>query len=284
MTLPAAVTPEALPLGLAADGRIDLGFPSEAGHVLLLAERQIVDASLDGRGDALLAVGGGERVPAREGAMHDVGGAAGRRRELVDLGDREHLGDRRAREPVRAEIGLTRGLDPPREGAHGLVVLVVHACDEAGWRDRGKSVVQDRRRNAGEALRVRLEGRELERRRTGPEHVGHVARTVRRADRAEQREIHARFAAGRIRLLGEPLAGADQVPVVIGHVDDGRHAAGRRRRVDQSNPSCPACEHECTCASIAPGSTSADPKSWRSVAAGGGPAPTRSTMPPRMAT
>ncbi len=113
--------------------------------------------------------------------------------------------------------------------AHDLVVLVVHAGDQAVARDLGEAGVKRLRRNAREALRMGAEGRELEARGSRGDHFGDVGWAVVRAHRAVEREIHARLGACLPRLLLQAFAGRDQEAVVVRHVDDRGHPAGRRR-------------------------------------------------------
>ena len=74
--------PQRLDLAPRAQRRIDLGLAAEAADVVLLVERQIMDAGLDGGGVALRAIGRGEFIAAPDRAVHDMHRAAGAGAEL----------------------------------------------------------------------------------------------------------------------------------------------------------------------------------------------------------
>ncbi len=158
-----------------------------------------------------------------------MGGTAGRRADLVNLGGGQRLGQSRARQTVRAIVGNAGAGDRGLGGAHHLVALIVRAGRKPVPGDLGEAGVQHMRRNARETLRMGAEGGEFEGGRAGGDHLGDVARAVVGMHRAVEREVDARLLTRLARLGRQTLAGADQNAVVIRHVDDGRHAAGCRR-------------------------------------------------------
>ena len=110
--------PERLDLRARADRRIDLGLAAQPREVVLLVEREVMNARLDGGVEALLAIGGAEIVAASDRAMHDVSRASGVGRDLVDFHHRQRLRDAGTRQGVRAIIPDAGGLDRLDCGAH----------------------------------------------------------------------------------------------------------------------------------------------------------------------
>ena len=151
-------------------------------------------------------------------------------RQLQAAGDRLVLGHRRARarmgEGIAAMAGGLLGRDP---GADDLVVLGVHADQAARLRDRGERTQHLSVRDAREALRVGLEGGQLERGRAGVDEVGDLVDRAAGRDRRPQRHVDDRLAAHVGDLGLERGQRVDGAGGVVGHVDDRRHAAGGRR-------------------------------------------------------
>ena len=206
--------------------RVDLRLAAATGE-LRLVEQEVVRAALGADIDALRAGREHERHPARRREMADVEPHAGLMRELEAARDGLVLGDRRSRarvsEGVAAVAGGALGVDP---GADDVIVLGVHAGKAAGRRDprecRQQLAVGDPR----EALGVRLEGRQLERRGAGLDERGDVLDRAARRHRRPQRDVDAGLALDRGGLGRERLRRLDRAVGVIGHVDDRRDAAG----------------------------------------------------------
>ena len=119
------------------------------------------------------------------------------------------------------------GRDPR---ADDLVVLGVDAGQPAGGRDRLERAQQLTVRDSREALRMGLEGRELERRRAGVDERLHVGDRPARRDRRPQRDVDVRLALNVGDLGLERVDAVDRTGGVVGHVDDRRDAAGRGRQ------------------------------------------------------
>ena len=123
--------PERFQFRTRPDRRIDLGLPAEPLDVGLLVQRQVMDAGLHRRVEALRAIRRHELIAPADRAMDDMDRTAGAGAELVDLGDGERFGDRRPRQAVRRIVGEVCGFDLSHEGAHHFVVLIMDARDEA---------------------------------------------------------------------------------------------------------------------------------------------------------
>src|SRR5690606_40240 len=165
----------------------------------------------------------------------NMAGTARRRANLINLRGCQRLGERRARQPMRAEIGDAGTQNLGLGGAHGFIVLIVRASDQAMAGDLRKTGLKYVWRNARETFRMRAERRELDGRCAGSHHLRDMLRPVRRVHRAIERKIDPRLLSGLYGLVRNLVAGADQVSIVIRHVDDRRHAAGggRARRPDE---------------------------------------------------
>src|SRR5271166_1193499 len=83
------------------------------------------------------------------------------------------------------------------------------------------------RRDPRKSLGVSPEGRKLERGRAGIDQFIDPRSAFLRIDGCIKREIDAGLRRRLLRLVGETLRRGDQAAVVIGHIDDGRDAAGR---------------------------------------------------------
>src|SRR5947209_18848880 len=76
---------------------------------------------------------------------------------------------------------------------------------------------------------MRAEGGKFDRAGTRLDQVAHLHTLRPRMQRRVKREIDTRLLRGGPRFARQALTGADQFAVVIGHVDDGRHASGGGR-------------------------------------------------------
>ena len=222
------VPPERLYLVARADRRVALGAAAEP-RGLVLAEHEVMDAGLNRARETLGSVGGAELVATADGAVDDVRRAARRGADLVDLRHGQRFGDRRPAAAVRPPVGDAAVADLRHEGPHHLVVLVVDPSHKPVRRERGEAGVEGVGRDAREAARVGAEGRELEGRRPGRHEAADPGRTLRRVHGGVKREVHARLFPGLLDLPGKPLGSGDQGALVVGHVHDRGHAAGRGR-------------------------------------------------------
>ena len=93
----------------------------------------------------------------------------------------------------------------------------------------GEALGKQHRGDAGEALWISAESRELERGDARLDHLRDAGGALFRIDGAVEREIDAGLRQGVGDLLPHIVARGDDVALVIGHVDDGGDAAGRRR-------------------------------------------------------
>jgi hypothetical protein len=111
--------------------------------------------------------------------------------------------------------------------AHHLVVLVVDARHEPVRRERGEASVEGVRRDAWETARVGAERGELKGRRPRRDEIPDPGGSFDRVHGGVEREVHPRPFSGLGGLPGEPFGRRDQGAVVVGHVHDRGHAAGR---------------------------------------------------------
>src|SRR6185437_16851325 len=96
--------PELLHLRPGPDRGIDLGLPPKPLDVALLVQREVMDAGLHRRVEALRAIGRHEFIAAADRAMYDVDWAAGASAKLVDLRDGERFGDWGPRQALRGIV------------------------------------------------------------------------------------------------------------------------------------------------------------------------------------
>ena len=221
------MSPERIQFGTWPDRRVDLGLPAEPLDIGLLVQREVMNAGLHRRIEALRAISCHQLIASADRAMYDMDRTAGAGAELIDLGDRERFGDRRPRQAMRRIVGEVCGLDLSRESAHHFVVLVMDARGESSPADGAKGGEKDLRRNARKALWMSTEGREFEGRRPRIDQFIDPHSAFFWIDCGIKREIHPRLSPGALRLGAKAFSGGDQAIVVIGHVDDRRHAAGR---------------------------------------------------------
>ena len=66
------LTPQLFDLGAGADRWVDLGLSAQTGNVVFLVQDQIVDAALDGRREALVAIAARDLVSAPKRAVDDM--------------------------------------------------------------------------------------------------------------------------------------------------------------------------------------------------------------------
>ncbi len=125
-----------------------------------------------------------------------------------------------------APVGNARCLHRRHVALHRLVVLVMDAGRQPGRGNRRETGLQQRRRNARKPLRIGAEGRELEGGDAGLDHFGDARRAFLGVDSAVKGEIDAGLGPGMGDLAGDGFSRADEIALVIGHVDDGGDAAG----------------------------------------------------------